>query len=424
MLDKVDFNLNIKNNHGFAALHYACEFGHYDVVKLLIDKGADVNLPGRKRKYGIMFAAENDYYNIVKLLIESGASNVRSDAFRRSPLIFAVMNGNVEIASYLLSKGAQYDKGDSSENSPLHYACAYGYYEMIDLLLEAGADLNQKNSWNLTPLLVALHKNHYRCIDIMIQPITIDVNCRDGNGRVFLVSTIEKFEKKSFELSEFLIKERGADVNIRDYEGNTCLHALAKINLEVSVHNENLTQFKKLKKERRNLFKKFFKLLISHKADLNVKNTNKENPISIAIENRNWFFVELCLEEKSLILNDIDIDDKTIIHYCKNLLSYKNGNEILTRIFNLIPNLKDFENVFDNKFGYNFLHYLINCYVSLYKNNWTNVGDHFNKKQQNLNKVLKNIDRKKTVNCKMRDQVAKELNRLEDRELKYKDILL
>lgn len=42
-----------------SAIHYACLYDHLEIVKLLVEKGADVNMPSRKRLFPIMYASRN-----------------------------------------------------------------------------------------------------------------------------------------------------------------------------------------------------------------------------------------------------------------------------------------------------------------------------------------------------------------------------
>jgi ankyrin repeat protein len=60
---------------GFTALGLACYFGQFEVARLLVLKGADVNLPSKNgyNVYPIHSAAADNHTNIVRMLIGSGA---------------------------------------------------------------------------------------------------------------------------------------------------------------------------------------------------------------------------------------------------------------------------------------------------------------------------------------------------------------
>ncbi len=85
----IDFNCGIP-------LSSACYYGHYDIVKLLLEKGATININSGEP---LSNACRGEYYDIVKLLLEKGAI-INSD---RQPLQFACRNGQYEIVNLLLS---------------------------------------------------------------------------------------------------------------------------------------------------------------------------------------------------------------------------------------------------------------------------------------------------------------------------------
>src|SRR5215216_1981010 len=72
-LDK-GVDVNSKTRYGATALSYACDKGHVEVVRLLIERGADVNV--RDTFYGevpLGWAAGKGHVEIIKLLLDKGA---------------------------------------------------------------------------------------------------------------------------------------------------------------------------------------------------------------------------------------------------------------------------------------------------------------------------------------------------------------
>ena len=65
--------LNVKNNKGFTALHYAVLENKYDTVELLIDNGCDFDAADNNGNTPLMTASRHRYIHIVKLLIENNA---------------------------------------------------------------------------------------------------------------------------------------------------------------------------------------------------------------------------------------------------------------------------------------------------------------------------------------------------------------
>jgi len=67
-------NVNAQNHHGEAPLHWAAENGHVDVMRLLLEKGANVNVQEEDGKTPLYLAAHVGYVNVVRLLLEEGAN--------------------------------------------------------------------------------------------------------------------------------------------------------------------------------------------------------------------------------------------------------------------------------------------------------------------------------------------------------------
>jgi ankyrin repeat protein len=148
---------NIRDMYGETPLHDAAYWGHADVVKLLLEHGADLSA---KNKYGetpLFLAIHSEYgTEVAKLLLERGADpNVRSKRMlygRRTPLHYAVLGGDVELARLLLEKGANPNAKDEYGETPLHIAVVRGDLQMAKLLLQYGADPNARDKWGETPL--------------------------------------------------------------------------------------------------------------------------------------------------------------------------------------------------------------------------------------------------------------------------------
>lgn len=95
-------------------LHMAVSFGSRDLVKLLLDFGANPNLGNRSNETPLHFAAERGYTDIVQLLLEHGAmKDSLTKHTHMTPLLAAAENGHAEIVSLLIKKGAQVNARDA-----------------------------------------------------------------------------------------------------------------------------------------------------------------------------------------------------------------------------------------------------------------------------------------------------------------------
>ncbi len=114
---------------GFPVVALAAVFGHFEVVKYLHSKGADLNA----------VATNGSGYNA---------------------LTGAVTNGQTEIAKWLLENGADPNYRYSNNYSPLLNAAANGHLEILKLLQIHGADLHAKTSDGKNALAYAEERKH------------------------------------------------------------------------------------------------------------------------------------------------------------------------------------------------------------------------------------------------------------------------
>jgi ankyrin repeat protein len=108
-------------------------------VRLLLDKGANIE---SKNKHGwtpLSQAAMNGYEAVVKLLLDRGANiecNGSEDG--RTPL------SQVAVVKLLLDKGTNVESRDNSGWTPLLYAVASDHEALVNILLNRGVDFESK----------------------------------------------------------------------------------------------------------------------------------------------------------------------------------------------------------------------------------------------------------------------------------------
>ncbi len=121
---------------GFTALGLACYFGQYEVAKYLIQEGADVNQPSQNgfNVYPIHSAAAGNYTDILRLLIENGAQvNVKQQA-GSTPLHAAAQYGNLDMLIILLEHGADVNVRMEGGKLPADIAREKGFSEISEIL--------------------------------------------------------------------------------------------------------------------------------------------------------------------------------------------------------------------------------------------------------------------------------------------------
>lgn len=134
-----------RNNPYMSPLHKAVEAKHYEIVKLLVIKGANVEARNHKGETVIHTAARIGSHDIVTLLLEKRAKlNVTND-YGETPLHAAVESGNSDIVMALLQSGSDIEANDKHGETPLHLAVSDGNTEIVSLLLDKGANPNSSN---------------------------------------------------------------------------------------------------------------------------------------------------------------------------------------------------------------------------------------------------------------------------------------
>lgn len=121
---------------GFTVLGLASFFGHYDIVKFLLEKGANPNLAS-------------------------------TNQFKVAPIHSACAISNYEIAEILIKHGADVNAKQMQSVTPLHSAAHNGSTKLVKLLIFHGADVNSRMENGQTPLFMALEKGFQEAADLL-----------------------------------------------------------------------------------------------------------------------------------------------------------------------------------------------------------------------------------------------------------------
>jgi uncharacterized protein len=141
--------------------------GRLDVIRYLLDEGAEIN----RRAGGIFNALEvacsNGRWEVVVLLLARGADTSPS-VTGWTPLMAASCGGHVDVCSILLAHGCgDVDQQDSYGRTALHLARRNGHMSVLWALLRAGADPLMVDQEEPTPLALAVMRGHAECVALL-----------------------------------------------------------------------------------------------------------------------------------------------------------------------------------------------------------------------------------------------------------------
>ena len=199
-LPQVDVNQLGCKDLNLTALHLAVVEKHQDIVKVLIDAGAELDRTGEDGRSAPLVASCMDMPDIVKMLVEAGAVVRATDNKGRTCLTLASYFGHTETVRYLAGlKDVEVSHPDADGYTALHFAVQQQFPGVVQELIDAGADIEANNKDKSSPLLLA---------------------SRSG----------------SFDIVKMLV-EAGAGVCVTDNKGDTCLTIAAAVAQEENVRN-------------------------------------------------------------------------------------------------------------------------------------------------------------------------------------------
>ncbi|XP_055970277.1 ankyrin repeat and sterile alpha motif domain-containing protein 1B isoform X8 [Sorex fumeus] len=143
--------VNEQNNENETALHCAAQYGHSEVVAVLLEELTDPTIRNSKLETPLDLAALYGRLRVVKMIISAHPNLMSCNTRKHTPLHLAARNGHKAVVQVLLEAGmdvsCQTEKG-----SALHEAALFGKVDVVRVLLETGIDANITDSLGRTVL--------------------------------------------------------------------------------------------------------------------------------------------------------------------------------------------------------------------------------------------------------------------------------
>ncbi|RDL42485.1 uncharacterized protein BP5553_02464 [Venustampulla echinocandica] len=147
-------NINHQTKRNCCALEYAICNNNVEMVRALMEYNPNLNLVDDDGDTALHCITSDGPVEMVKILVNGGADLEVFNKAYRTPLAVAIMNDNVEVVKYLAKK-SQLNGAGGSRGCPLHVACYWQKLEMAKILIDAGADVNKIDPGMGTPVHAA-----------------------------------------------------------------------------------------------------------------------------------------------------------------------------------------------------------------------------------------------------------------------------
>ena len=125
-----------KHVHGATALWVAATGGHIELVRLLIQHGATVDLATGSNSTPLRGASFHGFLNVMDVLLDNGANVNTPNSVGQSPFLIAVLRNQEQAVRLLLKRGANKYQQTVNGYTALHLAAAKGRIEMLKLLID------------------------------------------------------------------------------------------------------------------------------------------------------------------------------------------------------------------------------------------------------------------------------------------------
>ncbi|VDI41318.1 Hypothetical predicted protein [Mytilus galloprovincialis] len=285
----LDFNVKLNgcvdtNNvcqHGWSVLHVACYKGYNEIVKLLVDVGINVNDTTNEGLTPLFLAScQKGHKNTVKFLLSLNDQTLErrvdiktKHKDRWSHLHTACFNGHTDVVKLLLEIGMNINDTTNNGSTPLHLACQAGHNDTVKFLLslndqtlERRVDITTKDKDRWSHLHTACFNGHTDVVKLLLE-----IACFNGHTEVVK-----------------LLLDIGMNINDTTNKGSTPLHLACQ-----RGHNDTVKA----------LFSLNDQTLSSH-VDTTVKNKNGWSVIHSACFNGHTEVVKLLSIDVGLNVND------------------------------------------------------------------------------------------------------------------------
>ncbi|XP_024110946.2 E3 ubiquitin-protein ligase MIB2 isoform X13 [Pongo abelii] len=211
-------------NQGRTALQVAAYLGQVELVRLLLQARAGVDLPDDEGNTALHYAALGNQPEAARVLLNAGCRADALNSTQSTALHVAVQRGFLEVVRALCERGCDVNLPDAHSDTPLHSAISAGTGAsgIVEVLTEVpNIDVTATNSQGFTLLHHASLKGHALAVRKILARARqlVDAKKEDGFTALHLAAL-----NNHREVAQILIREGRCDVNVRNRKLQSPLH--------------------------------------------------------------------------------------------------------------------------------------------------------------------------------------------------------
>ena len=169
-LQRKDVEINGQSRWGETPLYQAIQRNHLSAAKMLLEAGADPNIPTDAHTTALSWAATQGSEESIQLLLQqTGIDLDIPDKSGQTALLRAADAGHTKCIRLLLDKGANVKHADDEGRTALSLAALKGHKVVAKLLLKNDAEINAQDKKGNTALALAAEKNHDAVVRFLLE---------------------------------------------------------------------------------------------------------------------------------------------------------------------------------------------------------------------------------------------------------------
>ncbi|KAJ9063741.1 hypothetical protein DSO57_1037820 [Entomophthora muscae] len=192
-------DVNISDNAGWRPLHLACGQGATAIVKLFIERGADLHARGLNHQTALHDAALSGNLEIIQHLVQLGADINARNLEGSSPIDLCAQPECLAFMTEQLEMKREINSQNRDGHSRLHLACIEENIHKVTQLLLDGADVNVTDIHGASPIHIAAQNGSLEIIAALVKRGAL-VDQQDGSGNTSLHLATQNNQLKAVKL--------------------------------------------------------------------------------------------------------------------------------------------------------------------------------------------------------------------------------